>query len=120
MAVTELERVKVRRYMGWPPGKTEPRYDSLIDRIQSTSDGGVMVDDSTELDLRAVLADIATIETRLRAQWDTMEAGKVDELGVDPVRAVVMLRSEGRRLVSYMASILDAQPLRNPFSPGFR
>src|ERR1041385_8936625 len=107
MAFTEAERVKVRRYMGWPPGKTEPRYDSLIQRIQSTSEGGVMIDNSTELDLRAIIASLATLELRIQTQWDTMEAGKVDELSVDPVRAVAMLRSEGRRLVAYMASILD-------------
>lgn len=117
MAFTEAEKVKIRRYMGWPPGKTEPMYDSQIQRIQSTAEGGVMVDSSSEDEVRSILADLAQLQTDMKALWPTMEAGKVDELAVDGPRGIVVLRGEGRRLVMDMATILDAQPLRDAFSP---
>lgn len=117
MAFTEPERVKIRRYMGWPPGKTEPRYDSQITYAQSVSEGGSMPDGSTETEIRGILAALAAIETRLAGLWDVQEAGKVDELAVDPARGTVMLRSEGRRLVKNMAKCLNAEVLYDSFSP---
>lgn len=118
MAFTEPERVKIRRYMGWPPGALQPYYDSQIIRIQSIADGGTLATGDTETEVRGLLANLASIETQLRALWEMQLAGKVDELGVDPVRATAMLRNEGRRIVNNMASILEATPLFDAFSPG--
>ena len=36
------------------------------------------------------------VEARLEELWDEAEALKVDELGVDPMRAMALIRSEGR------------------------
>jgi len=120
LAFTEPERVKIRRYMGWAPGITEPTYDAQITRIQSVADGGIMSTSDTESEVRSVLDDIATIESRLRNFWDQMEAGKVDELAIDSARATGMLRSEARRLVRNLGTLLDATPLRDAFTGTIR
>lgn len=117
MAFTEPERVKIRLYMRWPPGHTEPRYDSQIQRIQSITEGGVMSDSSTEDEVRRILTELAGVQTRLGELRTEAEAGKVDELDVDPARAMSVIRGEGRRLVSDMACLLDAQPLGDAFRP---
>ncbi len=121
MAFTEPEKVQVRRYMGWPPGKTEPHYDSQIQRIQSATEGGVMPDNSTELAARALLTELAALQTELAGIRCSAEAGKVDEINVDGPRGGMWLRSEGRRLVGDLSTILEATPLRDAFSArGFR
>jgi hypothetical protein len=121
MAFTEPEKVQIRRYMRWPPGNTEPRYDSQIQRIQSAAEGGVMPDNSTELAARELLAELAAKQTELAGISCSAEAGNVDEINVDGPRGGMWLRSEGRRLVGDLAAYLEATPLGDAFSArGFR
>lgn len=115
MAFTEPERVKIRRYMGWPPGNTEPNYDALILDIQSVADGGSMPTADTEAEARALLTALASLETKMTELHSEMIAHKVDEMTVDPYRAMIALRSEGRRLVRNLGTLLDATPLIDAF-----
>jgi hypothetical protein len=117
MAFTESERVQIRRYMCWKIDSITISYDSLITRLQATSEGGVMADDSTELYVRDLLAKLAKIETKLVEFWDQMQADSVGSLRVDPARAAQVLRSEGRRYVHALARVLDAKPQADAFGP---
>src|SRR6185437_1788223 len=128
--ITEPERVAIRAYMGWPPGHTEPRYDSQIDRIQMIGDGqgGIIPTQDTENEVRRLLGLLAypvvgtappnglmSIESALTMQWQVAMMGSADEARIDPARGRVMLCAEGRRLIFRMATILDASPLVDAF-----
>ena len=78
----------------------DPRLELAITSVQSKPDGGVRPDSSTELLIRGWLAQLARLERRFEELWDEAEALKLDSLGVDPYRALVMLRSEGRRVAT--------------------
>lgn len=108
MAFSEAQRVRIRRFMGWPQASTEPNYDSQITRIQSIADGGNQPDGSAEDEAKVILTDLGTVEEQLRTYWGQMEADKVSTLRIDSGRAMMLLRSEGRRLVRNLAVLLDA------------
>jgi hypothetical protein len=118
MAFTEAERVKVRRYLGFAAIylQAEPMLENALSAVQSTADGGTRPDNSTELDIRELLTHLATIETKLRELWNCSKTLKVDDVTVDPARAMLMLRMEGRRLVGYLAVALGTRPVRDVFS----
>jgi hypothetical protein len=84
--------------------------------VLAIADHGTRPDNSTELQIRGWLAQLAKIESRLQDLWDEAEALKVDELGVDPMRAMALLRSEGRRIVGRVARALGTAPRHDVFS----
>jgi hypothetical protein len=114
VAFTSAEIVKIHRYMVWPLGW--PEYAAIVVSKQSTTDGGTMTDGALETETRSILTQIASVEARLQAYWEQMEAGRVDEINVDSARAMGALRSEGRRLVRNLGWALNAKPLGDPFS----
>lgn len=118
MAWTEADRATIRSYLGFPALflQADPRLEAAMTAVQSEADGGVRPDGSTELQIRGWLTQLAAIETRLESLWDEAEALKVDELGVDPMRAVALLRSEGRRIVGRLARALGTSPRHDVFS----
>ena len=115
MAFSSAQRAAIYEYMGWSPGVINTTYDAIITRLQSIADGGQMADGSFETRVASHLTSLAAIETRLTELWDTFEAGKVDELDVDPVRAAQALRAEGRRFVCRISIALNAAPDRDVF-----
>lgn len=119
MAWTEADRVKIRHYLGFAAifHQADPRLESAITAVQSIADGGARPDDSTEQHIRGILGKLQTIENRLEALWEQMQAGVIDELSIDAARAAIMLRSEGRRLVHGIAAALSTSPRRDIFSP---
>ena len=118
MAWTEADRAVIRSYLGFPALflQADPRLESAMQSVQSEADGGTRPDNSTELQMRGWLAQLAAIEARLESLWDEAEALKVDELGVDPMRALALLRSEGRRIVGRIARALGTSPRHDVFT----
>ena len=118
MAWTEADRAKLRHYLGFPAlfHQAEPRLENAIHSVQSEADGGTRPDNSTELQIRGWLLQLARLEARLEEVWDEAEALKVDELGIDPARALYVLRSEGRRVVGNLARALGTLPRHDVFS----
>src|SRR5579883_917909 len=118
MAWTESDRATVRHYLGFPAlfHQAEPRLENALTSIQSEADGGTRPDDSTEKQIRGWLAQLARLEARLEEVWDEAEALKVDELGIDPMRALALLRSEGRRVVGSIARALATSLRHDVFS----
>jgi hypothetical protein len=117
MPWTEADRATIRSYLGFPALflQADPRLEVAITSVQSEADGGVRPDNSTELQIRGWLAQLAKIESRLEEIWDEAEALKVDELGIDPMRAMALLRAEGRRLVGRVARALGTAPRHDVF-----
>ncbi|WP_438029006.1 hypothetical protein [Sorangium sp. So ce233] len=117
MAYTSAQRVQIRRYMGVAPNRNQrDDLDALITATQSTADGGTMPDSETETYVVSLLTALATLQTNISNLWEQMQADSVDKLRVDPVRAMMALRSDGRRLVGDLATALDFAPKRDVFS----
>jgi hypothetical protein len=112
MAWTESDRAILRHYLGFSALflQADPRLELAITSVQSKADGGVRPDDSTERLIRGWLAQLARLERRFEELWDEAEALKLDSLGVDPYRALSMLRSEGRRVVGNVARSVTVRP----------
>jgi hypothetical protein len=122
MAWSEADRATLRHYLGFPAlfDQAEPRLENAIRSVQAEADGGTRPDNSTETQIRGWLAQLARVEARLEEVWDEAEALKVDELGIDPARALALLRSEGRRVVGNLARALGTVPRHDVFSsPAF-
>jgi hypothetical protein len=129
MAVTEAERVQIRRYVGYPMDRLYVKLEAAICRIQASTEpgsytvggqtflnAGLYATNDVEVFVRGLLTNLATVEARLGALWDSHDAGKVDELTVDGPRGALMLRSEGRRLVGQLAGALGVPIYRDVFS----
>lgn len=110
MAFSEADRVEIRRYMGLSSLylKNNSRFEDAISLIQGPADGGAMADNSTELKVKAALAEIALIELELknsRIQFSVNKAGS-DDIELSPGRGVFLLKSEARRHVRYIANTI--------------
>jgi hypothetical protein len=117
MAYSAAQRVQIRRYMGVAPNRIQTNdIESLITATQSVADGGLLADSETELYVIGLLTSLATVQSDLASLWEQMQADSVSKLRVDPVRAAMALRSEGRRLVGDLATALDFTPTRDVFS----
>lgn len=118
MAFTEAERVQIRRWLGVPAifVQAEPRLETAITTVQAVSEGGSRPDNTTELAIRGYLAQLATIETKWQAWLDEMEAHKVDEIVIDPIRGLAGLFKIGRNYVGHIADALDHPPVRDVFT----
>jgi hypothetical protein len=116
-AFTEAERVSIRRYLGFSRLHTlyNSRLESSITSAQAVADGGSLESDATATLIRATLTSLASVEAKLACVWDQAAALKVDEIEVDPARAMAILRSEGRRLVTTLANALDITPRCDAF-----
>lgn len=119
MAFSESERVQIRRWLGYSRmyASFNPILESVITNAQASGDGGSMVDNSTELAVRGWLTELGTIETRMKELEDQMQAHKLGNLTVDPLRALAGLRSLGRQYVGHLSDALSAPLKRDVFSP---
>jgi hypothetical protein len=123
VAFLESDRVSIRQYLGYSRlnYQFDPRLESTITTVQAITDGGSYPDDTTELAIKANIASLAALETKLTALWDQAQAVDADGLKIEVPRAMIMLRAEGRRLVGYIADALDMKPKRDVFaSPSIR
>lgn len=122
MAYTEVQRVQIRRYMGstgsWDG--EDPRLESAITGTLSQAEGGARADNSTETAVVGYLTSIAAVEAQLVALHDSMIASQIgggtDTIKIDPARAMLTLRAEGRRYVGHLGDTLGMQPIRDVFS----
>lgn len=114
---TEAERVQLRYYLGFSRLwlHIDSRLESQMTTVQAIADGGSFPDSSTEDFIRARLADLAELETDLKALWTQAQALDADGLKIDVARAVRTLYGEGRRLVGAIADALDITPRRSVF-----
>lgn len=117
---TEADRVKIRRWLGFSALylQADPRLENAIKATQSVADGGTRPDDTTVLAIKDYLTKLDGIEV----QWlkltveGGMQAGKVDELGVDPLRGFAGLKQVGRLYVGWIADALSTRPHRDVFT----
>ncbi len=118
-AWTSAERVSIRKYLGFPTlfRQIEPRIENAIQSVQAVADGGVLPDDSTQASMRAVLAKLDSLETKisdLYCQFQIEQVGK-EELHLNMSMALAMFKSEGRRLIHQLSIPLGTRVVRDYF-----
>lgn len=118
MAFTEADRVQIRRWLGYSPmyASYDPTLENAILAAQASSDGGARPDASTETALRGYLTQLAGIETNRLALLEEMQAFKLSDLTVDPVRALAGLSQVGRMYVGFLSDALSTPIKRDVFS----
>lgn len=111
MALTDAQKAKVRRYLGFPD----------VNRLSFHTIEGAMTSLSTEGETEVVdcLTKLATVEGNLASAWDRQKVIKAEEVTLAADGEIRAHRAEGRRLVCTLAAILDVQPRWDVFgSPG--
>lgn len=116
----ESDRVKIRKWLGFSAIflQAVPILENAILSVQSTSDGGSRPDDSTVLAIKDYLTKLDNIEVewiKLTTEGG-MQAGKVAELSVDPLRGLQGLIRIGRIYVGHIADALATRPYRDVFT----
>lgn len=118
MAFTEADRVQLRRWLGFSSifNATDPFFEAAITSVQSTADGGSRPDNTTELAVKGWVTELAAIETKWKDLYDQMQAYKLDELTIDPLRGLAGLFKIGRMYVGHISDALSTPPKRDVFS----
>jgi hypothetical protein len=116
---SELQRSYFRDALGFSPifRQSDPRLETAIDSLQSTSaPGGTRPDDTSAIEALSIVADIQTIYCNMKNMWPQLAVMRVDKTHLDAARGIIMLRSEGRRLVTRLSALLSTNPRRDIFS----
>lgn len=108
MALTLTEKADLRKFLG---------YTDLDQGQYSDVEGSMLaVSDEGQVQLRVLLADLATIESRLRDSWKHQKAVRVEQVTLAGADEIINLRREGSRLASNCASILGLRVAVNYFT----
>ncbi len=107
MALTDAQKAKVRRYLGFPDVNRLSSY-ALEGALDALSAEG-------ETEVIACLDSIAILDADLTSSWSRQMVDKAEEVTLRGFEEVQALRSEACRLVDTLAAILDVTPLRNVF-----
>ena len=111
MALTEAQKIKIRKYLGWPGYKTwSTKLESIFDLVDATA--------SYQTEVELSLSNLATIETELLALHPLALAGKAEESTLNPNRYRDLCNA-GARECNQLACLLGTDVERNVFSTGF-
>ena len=114
----EGDRVILRDILGFGSLflQADPRTENAMTAVQSIADGGTRPDNSSELAIRSYMLDYANVNTNLQSLWNKALATAVDTIKIACLRAMSLLRSEGRRTVGRVAHTLGVTPRFDVFS----
>jgi len=118
MAFTEADRVLIRQYVGWSAifQQFQPLLESAITTIQSVADGGIRIDNSTELLVKSLLADLQKVDAKL-LDFDCLGTNVVNKIQMDNIRARMVVQQWGRTLVGRLCTVLSLEgPLSDCYS----
>ena len=110
MALSDAQKAKVRRYLGYPDVNRRLFHDVEGALTAISSEGQTEVED--------LLAKIATVETTLVAAQGRQKVVKAEDVTLAGRGEIRALWSEGNRYAHTLAFILDVQLRRQPFGGG--
>lgn len=110
MALTDAQKVKVRRYLGYPD----------VNRLSFHSLEGAMVAISSdgETEVADLLTRLAAIDTKLNDAQDRQQIIRVEDVHFAGPGELRSLYREGNRYADTLAQLLDVSVRRYPFSSG--
>lgn len=117
-AWTEAQRVPIRDALGFSPIflQSDPRLETAISAVCAVADGGTRPDNSSQLEVIEIVDEIACIYCDLKLARKSLSVLQANKIKIDAARAIIMLRSEGRRLVTRLSALLSTNPRRDIFS----
>jgi hypothetical protein len=118
MAFTEADRVQIRQYVGWSAIflQFQPLLESAITTIQSIADGGIRIDNSTELLVKSLLTQLQAVDSSL-LNFDCLGTNQVGNIQQDNIRARMVVMQWGRVLVGRLCTVLSLEgPIADCYS----
>ncbi len=118
----EDEKSDLRAYLGFPAIFLSqiPRLEMAIKATNTIADGGSEVSDATQQRMRSVLAQLRIIDCQISQmnQIAFVKAAGTDKTEINPIKAIFLLESRGRKLINQLAIPLGLQNvLRDYYSP---
>jgi len=103
-----VERTRIRMLLGWGARfwQLETRLENAMDAVEQT------LPTETQL-IQDTLTALTAIDAKITDALGTVGVFKVDTIGLDSDQGISHLRSEGRRLVESIATILQVPIKRN-------
>lgn len=109
MALTIAQKADIRLYLGW-----SARFHQIDTRLEGAM-VAVSEDPAHEAQVIALLGEMANIDVKLKAAYPRLQASKVGSIELN-VGEIGMLRSEGRRFVARMSSVLGVEVKHDVFA----
>ena len=115
---TETQKTWIRDALGFSSIfiQADPRLENAINSIRAIADGGTRPDNSSQLEALSICEEIKEVYCELRNARKQLTVVSVNKIKLDAARGIIMLRSEGRRLVTRLSAILSTNPRRDIFS----
>lgn len=110
MALTATQKVNIRMYLGW-----QDRFHNTDSRLEMAL---AAADTNAELltTIGALLTSLADIDTKLADAHKRLKATKLGSIDLPGPGEIGMLRSEGRRFVGRLSSLLGVATRHDVFS----
>lgn len=110
MALTDGQKAQIRLYLGYPDVNRSLRPDLEGAMLALSADAELLIED--------LLTRLDTLQTALEGHWVYQAVVRAEEVTLSGMDGLVALRSEGKRLVNQISSILGVKPLTTPFDTG--
>ena len=110
MALTEAQRVLVRLYTGWQDGfgQFDSRLEQAMNHVDNRAELLALVTNLATDTPPGLLAQLALVDSRIFGSHGRLKASAVGSITLNPGE-LQALRSEGRRLVGRLCSILGVE-----------
>ena len=103
MALTDTQKAKIRRYLGYPDVNREAHHD-----LEGAMDALSAEGETIALD---ILSKLDSMETTSTTTWSRAGIERVEDVWFSPSDTVGMLGAERSRLVNDLANLLDVSPM---------
>ncbi len=113
MAFLETEKTRIRMLLGWGARfwQLETRLENAMEAVEQT-----LPDETAQI--QAILVTLTDIDTKISDALGTVGVTGVDTIHLDSDQGLGHLRSEGRRQVEAIATILQVPIKKNFYSAG--
>lgn len=118
---TPDQQASIRKYLGYSPlyRDMDPALENAMRAISAVSDGGQMPDDSTVVQIIAILDQLAGIETKISSLYCGLEdiefQSGTTKTKTNNLMAISFLRNEGWRTIQKLSIPMSTKPQRNYF-----
>lgn len=119
---TQVELARIRTLIGFPSLFLSqiPRLDMALKAVQSEIDGGSEPTDAVQQRMRLVVEQLDVIDCQIAQmnQLSFVQATGTDQVKINPIKAIFLLRSNGRNLIGQLCVPLGLNScIRDYYSP---
>jgi hypothetical protein len=116
MALSSTDRARIRWYLGWTQRylQTDSRLELAMGATDASADALLIIQDT--LINGGLLASLADIDAKLVNAHKRIKVSKVGTIELPGKMEIGILRSEGRRFVARLASLLGVEVRNDVYS----